>query len=93
MSWPFSYCSSLQFCDFENCGTCVAGNFSPCNSNDDCNVQDQDHTNHKSVDTRPKSCMYSNMTKDMRCLPTCPSLVDNTIIADPHTYGTTKGEL
>ena len=81
----FSDCMSVKYCDFGVCGTCVKGGFNSCNSNNEC-------YSIASNDTRPTSCTYSDNTNDMRCLPSCPKRLDNTIIEDPDA-DTTSGML
>ena len=67
------------------CGTCVPAHPYQCESNEDCNIK-----GNVSSDTRPKACLLSALTNDMRCLPTCPLSIENTIIENPYTPSITK---
>ena len=88
----FSYCNSLQHCDKENCGTCVASDSSECHSNDDCKIGDlQNLLQNASLDTRPRACLLHPLTNALRCLPTCPLSLENTFIEDPYSPTDTYG--
>ena len=88
----FSYCTSLQHCDKENCGTCVASDSSKCHSNDDCRIGDlQNLLQNASLDTRPRACLLHPLTNTFRCLPTCPLSLENTFIEDPYSLSDTYG--
>ena len=83
-------CPSSKYCDVKNCGTCIASSFEPCNINEDCVKNTQAYANNDVLDTRPQQCLSSPITNDLRCMPTCPFSISNTIIDDPYTSGTTR---